>query len=122
MPTLIACLSTGKGTWSEVNRVMQAQPWEKIFLITNTFGQENFTPQPNVELVVLETFRETPEMVEIIKQQLQGKILDFEVGLNLASGSGKEHMAILEAVMQLGLNFRLVTVQNGQVEVLGLRR
>ena len=122
MPTLIACLSTGKGTWSEVNRVMQAQPWEKIFLITNTFGQENFTPQSNVELVVVDTFRETPEMVEIIKQQLQGKILDFEVGLNLASGSGKEHMAMLEAVMQLGLNFRLVTVQNGQMEVLGLKR
>ena len=122
MPTLIACLSTGKGTWSEVNRVMHAQPWEKIFLITNAFGQENFVPQPNVELVVVETFRETPEIVQAIKKQLQRKILDFEVGLNLASGSGKEHMAILEAVMQLGLNFRLVTMQNGQVEVLGLRR
>ena len=123
MPTLLACLSTGKGTWSEVNRVMQAQPWNKVFLIANQFGMANYQPNSqHVQMIPIDTFLETPALVEEIKKQLQGKISDFEVGLNLASGSGKEHMALLEAVMQLGLNFRLVTEQNGQVEVLGLKR
>ena len=123
MPTLIACLSTGKGTWSEVTRIMNSPQWSKIFLITNEFGKENFKVTNNqVELVVVNSFLETSELTEQIKTQLQGKITDFEVGVNFVSGSGKEHMAVLEAVLELGLNFRLITINNGQVETLGLRR
>lgn len=123
MPTLIAGLSIGKGTWSEVTRIMNSQQWSKIFLITNEFGKDNFKGvDSRVELVMINSFLETSAMVEQIKAQLQGKITDFEVGLNVVSGSGKEHMAIVEAVLELGLNFRLVTVNNGQVETLGLRR
>lgn len=123
MPTLIACLSTGKGTWSEVIRIMNSPQWSKIFLITNEFGKENFKiPNSQVELVLIDSFLEISEMVEQIKTQLKGKITDFEVGLNIISGTGKEHMAVLEAVLELGLNFRLITINNGQVETLGLRR
>ena len=121
MPTLIACLSTGKGTWAEVNRLMQAQPWDKIFLITNKFGIENFTSKnANTQLILTDSFQDTPVMVSQIKKQLTS-ISDFEVALNFASGSGKEHLALLEAVLEMGLNFRLVTInQNNQLEVLGL--
>ena len=122
MPTLIACLSTGKGTWSEVIRVINNQPWTKVFLVTNDFGQDNFQPPPNTELILLNPMAETSMMVEQIKKQLHGKVSDFEVGINLISGSGKEHMVVLEAVLELGLNFRLITVNNGQVETLGLKR
>ncbi len=123
MPTLLACLSTGKGTWSEVNKMMQAQPWEKVFLITNNFGKENFTPPPKVELLVVDSFQDITLMVDHIKKALKDQIKDFEIALNLASGSGKEHMALLEAVLEIGLNFRIVSVNNnGQMEVLGLKR
>ncbi len=122
MPALIACLSTGKGTWGEVTRIINSQPWTKVFLISNEFGRDNFKPAENTELILLNDRVETAVMVQELKKQLQGKISDFEVGLNLVSGSGKEHMAVLEAVLELGLNFRLITVNNGQVETLGLRR
>lgn len=122
MPTLIACLSTGKGTWSEVTKIINSQPWSRVFLVTNAFGRENFKPGANTELILLNELAEASVMVEQIKTQLQGKITDFEVGLNLVSGSGKEHLAVLEAVLELGLNFRLITLNNGQVETLGLRR
>ncbi len=123
MPTLIACLSTGKGTWAEVTKIAQSQDWNKVFLITNQFGKENYSPGKNTELVLVESFPDTPTTVitDQIKKQLKDKIADFEVALNLASGSGKEHMAILEAVLQLGLNFRLVAVNRNNVEVLGLK-
>ena len=122
MPTLIACLSTGKGTWSEVTRIINSQPWSKVFLITNEFGRDNFKPAANTELILVNDRAETSVMVDELKKQLQGKITDFEVGLNLVSGSGKEHLAVLETVLELGLNFRLITINNGQVETLGLRR
>src|SRR3989338_1191703 len=122
MPTLIACLSTGKGTWSEVTRIINSQPWTKVFLVTNDFGKDNFKPPSNTQLILINPVAEPSMMVDKVKKQLEGKISDFEVGLNLVSGSGKEHMAVLEAVLELGLNFRLITVNNGQVETLGLRR
>ncbi len=119
MPTLIACLSTGKGTWSEVNAVMRSRPWDAVFLIANEFARENFRPPAGVQLVPIDSFKSASQLVEDIKSQLQGRIRDFEVGLNLVSGTGKEHMAVLEAVMQMGLNFRLVTLQEGKAETMG---
>ena len=123
MPTLIACLSTGKGTWAEVSKIAQSQEWNKVFLITNQFGKDNYTPGKNMELVLVDSFPDTPTTIitEQIKKQLKDRITDFEVALNLVSGSGKEHMAILEAVLQLGLNFRLIAVNRNNVEVLGLK-
>lgn len=123
MPTLIACLSSGKGTWSEVNKIIQSQDWNKVFLITNQFGKENYTPGKNTELILVESFPDTPTTIitDQIKKQLKDRIADFEVALNLASGTGKEHMALLEAIMQMGLNFRQVAVNRNYVEVLGLK-
>lgn len=122
MPTLIACLSSGKGTWTEVNRLIQSRPWTKIFLITDKFGQEKFlTRPPNLEFILIDNFQEINTIIANIKKQLHNKVSDFEIALNFASGSGKEHMAILEAVLEMGLNFRLLTLDNNQVEVLGLK-
>ena len=123
MPTLIACLSSGKGTWTEVNKLINSQPWDKIFLITNQFGKENYSVNnEKTELVVIDPYKEISEIVKVIKSNLNGRIKDFEVALNLVSGSGNEHMALLEAVLELGLNFRLVSVRGNQMEVLGMSR
>ena len=122
MPTLIACLSTGKGTWTEVVKILTSQSWNRVFLVTDQFGKEHFTPNSITELIVVDLSLDSSVLKEVIKKGLQGKITDFEVALNLASGSGKEHMALLEAVMELGLNFRLVTMNEDRVEVMGLEQ
>lgn len=122
MPTLIACLSTGKGTWNEVRQIINCRPWDKIFLLTNEFGRETFKPNQNTELIVIDSFQEPAVLKEQIKEALEGRIADFEIALNMVSGSGKEHMALLEAVMELGLNFRLITVDKGQVESMGMEK
>lgn len=118
MPTLIACLSTGKGTWTEVTQIIKARSWDKIFLITNEFGRENFKADQNTKLILIDSFKEIAELSEQIKSQLKDQIKDFEIALNLVSGAGKEHMALLKAVMELGLNFRLTTIKNNQLEIL----
>lgn len=119
MPTLIACLSTGKGTWTEVTQLIQSQLWTKVFLISNAFGQEKFSlKNENISFVLLDSCQNVSEAITHIKKQLDGKVTDFEVGLNFVSGTGEEHTAVLQAVMELGLNFRLVSVdQNGQMQV-----
>ena len=111
MTDLIACLSTGKGTWGHVARVIDAQEWGKVLLITNDFGKEKFsTEKENVELFVVNSRQDIKTLVEDIKTQLTGKVDGTEIALNIASGDGKEHMALLTAIMQMGLSFRLVAL------------
>lgn len=118
MPTLIACLTTGKGSWTEVSQLIKIQPWDKIFLITTRFGEEKFSlKQDNLNLVVVDSFQGIEHIAEKIRQQLKDKIRDWEVALNLSSGSGKEHMALLKAVMDLGLSFRLVALVDNRLRV-----
>lgn len=110
MTDLIACLSTGKGTWGNVNRVIDEGEWENIFLITNEFGKENFSNEKKCELIVVDPRKPLFELIEEIKKSMENKIKDTEVALNLISGSGKEHMAIISAIMKLGLGFRQIAL------------
>lgn len=110
MTSLIACLSSGKGTWSHVDRLIAEQEWDNILLITNEFGKEHFKPEKPVEYILINSNRFLPDLTEDIRKQLENKIKDTEVALNLISGSGKEHMAILSALLKLGLGIRLVAL------------
>ncbi len=119
MTSLIACLSSGKGTWAHVDKLIEEQEWDNIFLITNEFGIKNFKPgtqtqsdssPKKVEYVVIDSNKFLSEITEDIKKQLENKIADTEVALNLISGTGKEHMAILSAVLKLGLGIRLTAL------------
>ena len=113
MTILIACLSTGKGTWGHVSRLlggMDGEKWEKVILITNEYGKENFKAQDHVELIQVQELAGLQELRDEIKKKLKDNITGMEVAVNIASGSGREHMALLSALMQLGIGFRLVAV------------
>ena len=55
MTDLVAFLSTGKGTWGHVARVIDGEKWDKVILITNEYGKENFTAKENTELLAVDT-------------------------------------------------------------------
>lgn len=118
MPTLIACLSTGKGTWGHVSRLISETTWDKVFLITNDFGKENFSASNNTELIIINQKQGIKELAKEIESKLKDKVKDPEIALNLVSGTGKEHTAILSAVLKLGLGIRLVALtQQGMEEI-----
>lgn len=108
MTSLITCLSTGKGTWTTVAKTIAAHEWDKVFIVTNEFGKDKFQLKANMEFIVIADGPLQP-MVEQIRRSLEGKIADLQVAVNLDSGTGKEHMAVISAVLRLGLALRLVT-------------
>ena len=108
MTDLIVCLSSGKGTWGHVSRLIEGEEWNKVLLLTNEFGKEKFSKPENGEYIVLQQ-QGMHELVEEITQKLKGKT-SHEVAVNFVSGTGKEHMAIIAAVMKLGLAFRLIAL------------
>ena len=116
MPELVACLSTGKGSWSHISRLMDDKNWSKIFLITNEYGLQNFKAGKNTELIAVNADQGLRELRDEIYSKLKEKIKDTEVGLNLASGTGKEHMALLSAMLMLGIGIRLTAVTKNGIE------
>ena len=118
MTELIACLSTGKGTWGHVSRLVQDGKWDKIFLITNDYGKENFTKDNKTELIALNLNQGIKELRDEILSNLKDKVKGTEVAINVISGMGREHMALIAALLKLGLGFRLVALTKDGVEEL----
>ena len=109
MTSLIACLGAGKGTWGYIAKLIESEPWEHVFLVTDEFGTK-FSANMPIEFVIINENMMVAEIIELIKKQLENKINDTEVALNIVSGSGKIHMAILSSLLKLGLGIRLVTL------------
>lgn len=115
MTVLVACLGEGKGTWGHVARVIDAQKWDSVFLITNDFGKEKFDNTRNAELIVVAEGKGIKELTEDIRSALDGKLVG-DVAVNFVSGAGKEHMALLSALLKLGAGIRLVALTKDGLE------
>lgn len=116
MTYLVACLSSGKGTWGHVSRLIADGQWEKIFLITNEFGKENFNNEKKAEMICIDSRRGLEDLREEIKNQLKDKLTGTEIALNIISGDGKEHTALISAILQLGYGLRLVALTKDGVK------
>ncbi len=116
MTELIACLSTGKGTWGHVSRLIQEGEWEKVYLITNDFGKENFSAEEDTEFIVIDPNQGLTELRDQIHSLLKEKIKGAEVGLNIISGTGKEHLALVSAILKLGVGVRFVALTKDGVK------
>jgi len=116
MTELIACLSTGKGTWGHVNRLISDQDWEKVYLITNEYGKENFQKDDKTELIQVNLSQGIRELRDEILDNLKEKIKGTEVAVNFVSGTGREHMALISAILKLGKGIRLTALTKEGVE------
>lgn len=95
--------------------IMQVGDWERIFLITNDFGKERFTHEKKFEVIMIDRERSAADIKKDLINALKDK-LSLEVALNMESGTGKEHMAIIAALLSLGVGIRLVAPQGGNIE------
>ena len=106
---LVALISSGKGSWGQVAGVINQGEWENIFLIGNDFAKK-FTSDKDFEFIETKTSG-IADLKEEISNKLKGKIKGTEVALSIASGEGKEHMALISALLSLpvGIRFTVLT-------------
>lgn len=102
----IATLGIGKGTWGHVARLITEGTWDKILLISNEWGKENFNQVANAEWIIINTNAGFDSLKETMKE----KIPKGEVFINITSGSGKEHMALLAALKESKTDFKIITL------------
>lgn len=117
---LVALLSSGKGSWAQVAGLIKHGDWEKIILLGDDFSSQ-FKAQEKKEItefIKINLDKKLKELKEEFQQKLKGKINGTEVALSIASGDGKEHMALISALINLpvGIRFAALT-RDGVVDL-----
>ena len=116
MTSLVATLGSGKGSWKYLIGLIKSGAWDSVHIVTTSFGAERFSVEGcEMSFVIIDDRKSAALLVGDIYKQLDGKLNDTEVALNITSGTGKEHMALLSALLKLGLGVRLVGFENGSV-------
>lgn len=106
---LIALLSSGKGTWGQVAGLVNRGEWDNIILIGSEFA-EKFSIDKEHEFIRVDTSKSIVEIREELKSKLKNKIKSVEVALSIASGDGKEHMALISALLSIPVGVRFVAL------------
>ncbi len=116
MAIFVSLLSSGKGSWGYVSKIIEKKPYDKVFLLTNSFGKEKYTPKDNTELLEFDFNKDVFELKNDFENSLKNYLKEeLEVDVNFISGNGKEHMAFLAAILNLGVGIRLVVLKDEEV-------
>ncbi len=113
MAQLVALLSKGEGTWGQVAGLIKRAKWDKIILIGGAFAK-NFNVE-GAEYEIIEVDLGKPlvllkkEMLEKLKPRLDNDF-NSEVVLSIASGDGKEHMALISALLSVPVGVRFTAL------------
>ncbi len=105
----VALLSSGKGTWAQVSGLMKHGEWDKIFILGDEFAKE-FTHEKEFEFIKVNLNNKIRDLREEFLKKLKGKINGTEVALSIASGDGKEHMALISALINLPVGIRFAAL------------
>tara|TARA_Y100000310_G_C20697461_1_gene826699 strand:- start:4993 stop:5340 length:348 start_codon:yes stop_codon:yes gene_type:complete len=105
---LVALISSGKGSWGQVAGVINQGEWDNIFLVGTDFGKK-FTSEKDFEYVQISESRIMDLKEELLKK-FKGKIKGTEVALTIASGTGREHMALISALLSLPVGIRFTAL------------
>ncbi len=113
---LVAFLGIDKESYGQVSALVNKGEWEKIIIVKNKLGESFPKPEKGV-IVELDCTKPLldlkQEMMNKLKPELSG---DFEVSLSIASGNGKEHMALISALLSIPVGIRLVAYTKKGVE------
>ncbi len=112
---LVAFLGEDKENWGQVNGLINRGDWEKIILVKSKSSEDYEAPKES-DIVIVDTSKPLIELKEDIINKLRKKFEGFDVHVSIASGTGKEHMALISALLSLPVGIRLVVFTKNGIE------
>jgi len=106
---LVALLSSGKGTWAQVSGLMKHAEWDKVILIGDDFAK-TFSHDKKFEFINANLSASLKDLKDELSQKLKSKFDGMEVALSIASGNGKEHMALTSALINIPVGVRFTAL------------
>jgi hypothetical protein len=114
---LVALLSSGKGTWAQISGLMKQGNWDRIFLLGDDFAKQ-FSHEKPFEFIKVDLNKRIKDLRDEFKEKLKDKFEGMEVAVSIASGDGKEHMALISALINLPVGVRFMALtKEGVVEI-----
>lgn len=112
----VAFIGEDKESWGQVKGLMNRIDCEKIFIVKSK-KVSDFPVNSKTQVITVDSGKSLIDLKEDILTSLKGKLSgDFEVALSLASGNGKEHMALISALLSIPVGIRLVVFTKKGVE------
>ena len=113
---LVAFLGKDRENWGQVVALLKRLDHERAILI-KARGTESFPLIGRAEIIEVSSDKPLLDLKKEIISKIRERIgIGFEVSLSLASGNGKEHMALLSALLSIPVGVRLVIYTKEGVE------
>ncbi len=120
MMELVALLSSGKGTWGQVSGLIKKGEWEKVYILGPNYARDFRLEDSDIPFDFIEFDQDKPllQLKKELVTKLKGRITGIEVALSIASGSGKEHMALQSALLSIPVGLRFAALTKEGVVIL----
>lgn len=113
---LVAFIGSDKENWGQIKALINRMECERIILIKNKSAGE-FPNLEKGEEIIIDTEVPLVELKESLMKKLKPKLSgDFEVSLSIASGNGKEHMALISALLSIPVGVKFVVFTKNGIE------
>ena len=113
---LVCFQGNDKQNWAQLNALIKRGEWENIFIIKDK-NSEVFPLNEKGQFIEIDSDKSLLEVKKEIMEKLSGYLSkDFEVALSIASGTGKEHMALISALLSVPVGIRFVAFTKKGVE------
>ncbi|NPE27073.1 hypothetical protein HNV12_03665 [Methanococcoides sp. SA1] len=107
---LIALLSTGKGTWGQVSGLIKKGEWEKVIVVGPSFAKDFTVQGESFDFIEFDASKNLVQLKKEFSKLLKDKFQGLEVAASIASGNGKEHMALQSALLGLPVGIRFTAL------------
>lgn len=113
---LVAFLGSDKENWGQITALLKRMKWDKVVLIKNKDAGDF----PNSGIVIeINSKKPLLDLIDELKEKLKKELAgDFEVILSIASGNGKEHMALVSSLLSIPVGIRLAAFTKEGVKFL----
>lgn len=114
---LVAFIGSDKENWGQITALLKRAKWNRVLLVKNNSAPD--FPEENAETIIVNSEQPMMDLKQELLEKLKSKLGgDFEVALSLASGTGKEHMALIAALLSIPVGVRLVVFTKEGVQTI----
>ena len=128
MSHLITCIGHDKDSWDAVTRIINSQVFDIIYIVTDVFGKNSFLLNNPKAVTIAYILVDDNDPIDKLNDDIYNslkkgfgndKLIDLEIALNISSGVGRLHAALISAVMKLGYGIRIIEIdKDGDVVAL----
>ncbi len=113
---LVAFIGKDPATYGQISALINRMENEEILLVKDKSTQLPFS-NPNCKSIDVDSSKDLSSFRNDIQEKLKPHLKDdFEVALSLASGNGKEHMALISALLTIPVGIKLTAYTKQGVE------